>query len=311
MTQPRVALVTCREIPDLTPDDLPLLEAIAALGVTADAVVWDDPQVDWAAYRLVVIRSTWDYVQRRDEFLAWARSVPNLVNAARTVEWNTDKQYLRDLEASGVPVIPTVWLDPERHFSKRAVHTRMPAYGDFVVKPTISARAKEAGRYQPVDVGSRMKAIQHVMRLLDSGRPVMIQPYIQSVDQEGETSLVFIGGEFQHAVKKKALLNGPGAPTVGLALYRPHDVMSAVTVGAAGLAVAEQALAAAAEHLGVEASDFLYARVDLLQGDSGPLVIELELTEPALWLRYSGDHPTTERFAAAIVARAGQASREG
>ncbi|MCL1870315.1 MAG: hypothetical protein FWF90_07875 [Promicromonosporaceae bacterium] len=301
MTTKRVALATCSDLPALDKDDKPLIPALKDRGITAEPAVWDDASVDWAAYDLVVVRSTWDYAPRHDEFLEWADTVPNLANPASVLRWNTDKSYLRALEAADVPVIPTVWLDPARHFSKRAVHTRMPAFGDFVVKPVVSAGAKDTGRYIPISAQSRSMAITHTMRLLDSKRWVMIQPYITSVDSAGETVLIFVDGTFQHAARKNALLTGPSQPTKGLGLYVKEE-MSPLTATPEQLDVAQRALDVATAELGLD-KPLLYARVDLVTGEDGPLVIELELTEPSLWMAYSGPVPTLTRFADAIAAR--------
>ncbi|MEL7975984.1 hypothetical protein AAG589_08970 [Isoptericola sp. F-RaC21] len=301
MTTTRIGLATCSALPRLDSDDRPLLAALTERGVVAEAVVWDDPDVDWSVYDLVVVRSTWDYSPRRDEFLAWAERVPRLENPARVLAWNTDKGYLRTLEEAGVPVIPTIWLDPDRHLSKRAVHTRMPAFGDFVVKPVVSAGAQDTGRYQPVSAQSRALAITHAVDLLDGGRAVMIQPYVTSVDTSGETGLVFVDGELRHAVRKHALLTGPAE--AGDALYAAEQMEPAVAT-AEQVDVAEKALAVAREQVGGE-QPFLYARVDLVTGDDGtPMVIELELTEPSLWMQHSGTAATLDAFADAIVARA-------
>ncbi|MCL1800321.1 MAG: hypothetical protein FWG25_03010, partial [Promicromonosporaceae bacterium] len=128
---PLVALATGREVRDLTADERGLIPALADRGVTAEIAVWDDPDIDWGKYDLTVIRSCWDFARRRDEFLAWAKSVPRLENNARVVEWNTDRRYLRELAAAEVPVIDTIWLDPAAHLKPRAIHARMPAFGDF------------------------------------------------------------------------------------------------------------------------------------------------------------------------------------
>ncbi|MFF2452191.1 RimK family alpha-L-glutamate ligase [Isoptericola sp. NPDC058082] len=301
MTTTRIGLTTCSALPRLDSDDRPLLAALTERGVVAEAVVWDDPDVDWSVYDLVVVRSTWDYSPRRDEFLAWARRVPRLENSADVLAWNTDKGYLRTLEEAGVPVIPTIWLDPDRHLSKRAVHTRMPAFGDFVVKPVVSAGAQDAGRYQPVSAQSRALAIKHAVDLLDQGRAVMIQPYVTSVDTTGETGLVFVDGELRHAVRKHALLTGPAEASE--ALYAAER-MEPATATPEQVDVAEKALAVAREQVGGE-QPFLYARVDLVTGDDGtPMVIELELTEPSLWMQHAGTAATLDAFADAIVARA-------
>lgn len=273
---------------------MPLIAALAERGVTAEPAVWDDPAVDWSAYDLVLVRSTWDYSPRHDEFVAWARALPKVVNSADVIEWNTDKRYLRELDAAGVPVIPTIWLDPARHLSKRAVHTRMPAFGDFVVKPVVSAGARDAGRYQPVSAESRGRAIAHAVRLLDEGRWVMIQPYVTSVDTAGETCLIFIDGELTHAVRKNALLTGPAEDSGEL--YAAEE-MSAFEATPAQIEVAQRALAVAREATG---SDLTYARVDLVSGDDGaPMVIELELTEPSLWMKYGSG--VEDKLADAVV----------
>ncbi len=124
----RIALATCAELPELDPDEQLLLEPLRALGIDAQPAVWDDAAIDWTAFDLVVIRSTWDYTARRDEFLAWAGSVPRIVNPAPVLAWNTDKHYLNDLAKGGVPVVPTVWLDPGRAVD-------LPTGGRHVLKP--------------------------------------------------------------------------------------------------------------------------------------------------------------------------------
>jgi len=131
----RVALVTCRELPDLDDDDRLLFAPLARLGITAEPAVWDDPAVDWAAYGLVVIRNPWDYFYRRDDFVAWASAVPRLANPAAVVDWNTDKRYLSRLADQGVPVVPTTWVWPSDTFD--------PPPGDYVIKPAVSAGSKD------------------------------------------------------------------------------------------------------------------------------------------------------------------------
>jgi len=310
----RVALVTCEDTKGLTPEGRRLVPELAARGIAAEPVVWNDKSVDWSVYDLSVVRSTWDYSRHRDEFVKWAKSVPRLANNAKVIEWNTDRRYLRQLLAMGVPVIDTIWLDPASHLSKRAIHSRMPAFGDFVVKPVVGANADDVARYQPISATSRASAIDHVLRLLDSGRWVMIQPYVTSIDTQGEICLTFINDEFQHAVRRKALLGGSHRKTVGLSLYS-NETMTPVEATDWQLEVAKQAIAAAHESIG-EQTPFLYARVDLVNGEpaasakdlrlvtkEGPLVIELELTDPSLELRHSGDNPTLANFAKAIADR--------
>ncbi|WP_265523174.1 ATP-grasp domain-containing protein [Oerskovia flava] len=297
-TRPRVALATCSVLPHLDPDDAPLIGALAERGVDAEPAVWDDESVDWSGFDAVVLRSTWDYSARRDDFVAWAARVPHLLNPEPVVRWNTDKGYLRELDAHGVPVIPTLWLDPERNLSSRAIHTRLPAQGDFVIKPVVSAGANDTGRYQSGEAYSRGLAIQHAKALLVSGRQVMVQPYIRSVDTAGETCIVFIDGEFSHALRKNALLTGPHRPTQGL--YKQEE-MRRHEATEAEIDVARRALEVAAKAVPGD-GPYLYARVDLVVGDNDvPTVIELELTEPSLFFGFAPG--ALDRFADAVAAR--------
>jgi hypothetical protein len=275
-------------VPDLDPDDRLLLEPLRARGVAVDALAWDDRTADWSRYDLVVLRSTWDYVSRRDEFLAWARSVPRLANPAAIVEWNTDKEYLAELALAGVPVVPTRYLYPS------SPPWTPPGEGEYVLKPSVGVGSLSAGRYDLADPEQRATALRHAARFRATGRVAMVQPYLSAVDRHGETGLIFIDGRFSHAIRKGPMLSGPAAQAAGL--YRPEEI-SAREPGPAELAVAEQALGA----LPV-GTDLLYARVDLLPGQDGsPILVELELTEPSLFLGYATG--AADRLADAIGSR--------
>ena len=301
MSKPRVSLVTCRAIADLDEEDALLVPALAARGIDARPVVWDDPSVDWNEAGLCILRSPHDYAERRDEFVAWAKSVPRLLNPAPIVEWNTDKHYLEDLRARGVPVIPTMWLEPEQNLTKRTLHTRFPASAEFVIKPAIGGGAQDTGRYTANKANTRSLAILHADRLLKAGRSVMIQRYLSSVDTIGETSLVFINGMFQYAVKKEAMLHGPS--------QGPQEVHTA-HVASAEASEAEFAVAQAvydAVHgviVDLTGADewLIYSRIDLAHDDDGnPVVMEVGLTDPSL--HFSHHEGALETFADAIAAR--------
>jgi glutathione synthase/RimK-type ligase-like ATP-grasp enzyme len=280
---PRVALATCSALPDLHPDEAPLLPALGALGLDAEAAVWDDPAVDWASYDLVVVRSTWDYVPRHAQFLAWTRSVPRLANPADVLAWSADKRYLRTLAQAGVPVVPTTFLGPGDAYA--------PPAGEHVVKPLVSAGARDTARYAPGE-----DSTGHVRRLLEAGRGVMVQPYLRSIDVEGETALLFFGGRHSHTARK--------APVLVPDLDDPDEVeITAHVASEAQLAVAEAALAAVPFD-----GPLLYARVDLAPGpDGSPVVLELELAEPGLFLATSPG--AAERFAAVVAERVRPAAR--
>lgn len=281
-----VAVVTCAQFPDLD-EDWPLLHAaLAARGVTARAEVWSDPVVSWSSYRLAVIRATWDYVGRSDEFQAWvsrAAVETRLVNPASVVTWNADKRYLADLAVAGVAVVPTDFVAPGQGWA--------PPGPDFVVKPAISAGARDTARYRLDQPGQMETAERHIQRLHAGGRVAMVQPYVASVDRDGETALVYFEGEFGHAINKGPVL-AEGRPA------GPHPGVAAVQPSPAQIEVAEAALAVAAR-----IGEVSYARIDLLRGaDGAPLVIELELIEPALFLHHAGDsEAAAARFAGVLA----------
>lgn len=286
----RIAIATSRPARGTDDDEPLLLPALARAGADVQVIDWDDTAVDWAGLDLVVLRSTWDYTFHHAEFLAWTERVAaatRLRNGPDVVRWNSDKTYLAELAAAGVPVVPTTVLRPGDAVT-------LPD-GEIVVKPTVSAGSRDTARYTAADRGA---ATAHAQRLLDAGRAVLVQPYQAAVDDDGETALLYLGGSFSHAARKGPLLSADGAMTDQLFAV---EQMSSRTPTPAQLAVAEQALAAAP----VALDDLLYARVDLVPGPAGePLLLELELVEPSLFLPQAPDG-TADRFAAAIVAAAG------
>jgi hypothetical protein len=290
----RVALVTCGPLNGLDPDDALTLAPLKDRGITAEPAVWDDPGVDWAAYDLTVIRSTWDYYPRLAEFLAWARRVPRLANPPAVLAWNTDKRYLRELAGAGVPTTPTTWIEPGQAWTP-------PADGEVVVKPAISGGGLDTGRYDLTDAHQRDLAARHAGRLADAGRPVMVQPYLAAVDEDGETALLWLGGRYSHAIRKGALLTGPDVGVEGL--YREEQI-TAREPSAEQVAVAERVLAA----VPFDPADLLYARIDLVPDGAGaPILLEIELTEPSLFLGTAPGAP--ERFAAAVAVRLSRTGR--
>jgi glutathione synthase/RimK-type ligase-like ATP-grasp enzyme len=286
----RVALVTYDPRPETSKDtDLPvLLEALRAAGAEADAVFWDDAGADWGAYDLAVIRSTWDYSWRAAEFLAWAErcaAATRLANPAGVVRWNTDKRYLGELAAAGVPVVPTRYLAP-------GDPADLPDDREYVVKPTSGAGARYAARYTPEQ---HEKAVRHLARMHEEGLTAMVQPYMKGIDVRGERALQFFGGRLLHASRKRAVL-APG--TAFDADKVAHPGLEPWSPSPAELSVAGRALAAVPE-----APELLYARVDLVDGEDGnPRVMELELVEPNLFLFL---HPgSVSAVVAAILAAA-------
>ncbi|MGW0609951.1 ATP-grasp domain-containing protein [Streptomyces sp. NPDC002788] len=288
---PRIALVTYDPGGGEHKDrDLPVLvEALREAGADACAVPWDDPAADWAGFDLALLRSTWDYSWRAGEFTAWAErcaKATRLANPVGVVRWNADKRYLGQLAEAEVPAVPTRYFAPGEPLE-------LPADHEYVVKPTSGAGARYAGRHP---AGERDAAVRQVERMHAEGFTVMVQPYLTSIDTQGERALQFFGGRLLHASVKGAVL-APGTPYDADKVAHPDLRRWEPT--AAELAVAERALAAVPGQ-----PELLYARVDLVTGPDGePCVMELELIEPNLFLDLHPDSvPAVVR---AVLAAAG------
>jgi len=289
-----VALVTCRAARGLDEDLPPLRHAFAAAGASAEIVDWEDDGVDWARFDLALLRSAWDYTERLPQFLAWvertaARTL--LLNPPPVVHWNSDKHYLLELACAQLPVVPTAIA--EAGSSARPVLEEFLAQHagtELVVKPTVGAGSRDARRHCRGDIDG---ILAHMQPLLAAGRSVMLQPYLESVDRDGETGLMFIDGRFSHAIRKGALLPA-GAPATA-ALFAAEDIRPRVP-GSDERAVAERVMAQ------LHFETLLYGRVDLIRDEAGrPCVLELELTEPSLYLGY--EPGSAQRFTAAALAR--------
>ena len=290
----RILVATCEEVPDLKADDRAILPLLKRHGIHAVPAVWSDASVDWASADAVLIRSCWDYHLRHAEFLSWIgrleRAQVRVWNSPRLLRWNSDKRYLGDVAAAGIPVVPSEWSDPGEPVN-------LPT-GEFVVKPSVGAGSRGVGRFGP---DAHAAARSHAAALHDAGRVVMVQPYLADVDTSGETALIYFDGAFSHAVRKAPML--PEATV--------HDVGPD---GTAGIVVPERITTHRADpdelRLGARVmallrgrfgADLLYARVDVIPTPYGPVVLELELIEPSLHFRY--DQDAAARFAASVSRR--------
>lgn len=282
---PDVALVTARIAEPTDADLVPLLEALTAQGAVATVECWDDPDVDWATFRLAVLRSPWDYVPRYGEFLAWldrASVATTVLNSPDVVRWSSDKHYLADLEAAGVPVVPTRFCEPGR-----PVPPLDEIGGHVVVKPVVSAGSKDTVRHS-----SLATAVDHVEELLAAGRAVMVQPYLVGVDTAGETGLVYFDGVLSHGFRKGPILRADAPATDEF--FAPEEIAPRAP-SREERRVADAAIAACPP-------DLLYARVDLVPGPTGtPVVLELELAEPSFFVATAPG--TAERFASCVTER--------
>jgi hypothetical protein len=262
-----IALATAQHLPALDPDS----EVLLSLLDDARAVVWSDPDVDWAGFDAVIVRSTWDYFEREDEFLAWIDRVEPLVpllNPAPVLRWNAHKTYLSDLAEKGVPTVETLWVP--------AGESIEVPFDRAVVKPAVSGGA--LGLYEAARADT-----------VHAERDMLVQPLLEAIATEGELSLLYAEGDFSHCVRK---------------VPQPGDIRSQPIYGSdVRLEEASaEAIAVADAVLGQIDDDLLYARVDLVRGNDGGLqLIELEVIEPQLYLAWDEDAPA--RFADVFSAR--------
>jgi len=290
----RLAIATFEKLPDATDGDRLLLETLPST-IRATALPWSDPNANWAEFDAVVLRSTWDYHLRREEFGAWldqlkALGVPTW-NSPDTVRWNSDKVYLQGLEARGHKIVPTAWAKPGE-----SVHLfdliQAHGWSEVVVKPSVSASAYETWRIH----GTPSATDEARFQTLLTEQTVLIQPFLPEVVSPGEWSILFMGGKFSHAVIK-----------------RPRDGDFRVQKEYGGKTEAQdppEALLKAAERLVHDLPELpLYARVDGIEREGEFLLIELELIEPDLFLEFAPG--AAGALASALLERMGEVSQGG
>jgi glutathione synthase/RimK-type ligase-like ATP-grasp enzyme len=278
----RVALATCQALPDLSDDDRHALPALAARGIAATPVVWNDPTVTWSAYDMVIIRSAWDYYHQPAAFASWIDSLDQagvpLWNTPRVVRANLDKRYLATLADAGVAIVPTLWLDAGQTVDLPALLAQQ-GWTEAVIKPVVSAGAH---RTHLVTAASQQLFDVSVARAA-----TMLQPYLPEIETDGEWSLVYLGGTFSHAVRK--------VPRPGDFRVQPQHG------GQTRRETPPATVCAAADRLLRQVPDpMLYARVDGVERDGQFLLMELELIEPRLFFEYA--HDACDRFADAVEA---------
>lgn len=276
----KLNIATCRPLPEPDVDEELLLGALGAAGIDATMVAWHDSAA-WENPAPTLIRSTWDYIHRPRSFAEWivrVSAMAPLWNPASIIFENLHKRYLLELAARGIPVTPTTLLEQESEVNL-ATLCAARGWNDIVIKPAVGAGSFETHRFR----GSSPEAAETLRRLLDE-RDVLVQPFLRAVDGHGERALVWIDGEFTHAVRKSPRFSGSD-----------EQVSEAVSISRLERVVGEAALASIAH-------DLLYARVDVAPGDDGtPVVMELELIEPSLFLKQHP--PALERLVSAIVRR--------
>lgn len=295
---PRIGIVVTDTYPadDLDHDTPLLLTALRARGAAADAVVWHAGN-ELSAYDLLVIRSPWDYPERPAEFHAWlsrAEAAVAVVNTPATMRWNLDKHYLHDLEHAGIRVVPTSYGR-----TAEDAHATLDRHGAdrVVVKPTVSAGARDTGLFEATDPRARQLAERIVAR----GGVAMIQPEVAELTAGAEKAIYTIDGRYTHAIAKGALLDLGGGLIGGVYVEHPE----AVEATAAERAFATDVLDAVTRVTGQPLP--LYARIDLVDSAAyGLVLLEVELVEPALNLHIA---PAATDAVAAAILRAAETTR--
>ncbi|MDE0891337.1 MAG: hypothetical protein OSB14_04060 [Planctomycetota bacterium] len=285
----KIALADCSEHHDGVETERPLWEALAALDVDFERPDWEDEDVDWGSFDVVVVRTTWTYHHARERFLRWVEevaAVTTLHNSKEIIAWNSEKSYLKDLDAAGVPVAPTEWFElGETVDLARVMHER--GWKSGFIKPLVGAVASDTHRLRAGEDSVREAEDFLNARLKDQA--MMLQPYLSRVETEGEVSVMLIDGEPTHSVQKLAVAGD----------YRVQDAHGGtdhlVELDPSLVEISRRALALAP---GVELP--LYARADFLFDDEGAAVVnELELIEPMLFFQHRPEAATT--FADAIL----------
>jgi glutathione synthase/RimK-type ligase-like ATP-grasp enzyme len=291
-TSARVAFATDRDNAALCPDDRLLADAFEASGIKVAPEIWDEPSVRWRSYAAVVIRSTWDYFDKFNAYWVWLsrleREGVRLLNPPSVVRENIDKRYLRRLAAAGVPVVPTIWVEGTSHTkAELATLVRALAWDEVVVKPAVAAGATRTARARRDALATDPTPLAEALR----DGAALIQPFLPEIVQDGEWSLLYFDGEFSHAVVKtpksgdyRVQWRHGGGQRIETP---PPDVQRQ----------AREIL----RHVDKGGGNCLYARVDGVVRDGKFLLMELELTEPYLFLAEGGPE-ATQRFVQACRA---------
>ena len=267
----KIAYVVGNEDPtDPDPDlDIPFaIKAAEQLEIDLVFANWNDKSIAWESFDAAVIRSAWDYVPVREEFLQFAKNIETktkLFNSSEVMKWNTNKTYLSILENKGVPIIPTKFANnlDEALSAIRWAFEKAPA---VAIKPTVGAGARLAGK-----ASTEVEAIDYVKKILEAKRTVIIQPYILSVDDEGEKAIIVINGEISHAAKKvPALTKGGHGDAAGQLeiTTEMRDIVKNISNAVS------------------EWNDLLFARIDVVRMGEKLVLMELELTEPWLFMQF-------------------------
>lgn len=284
----KVAFATSGEFRNLTEDDRALIRPLKDRNIETLPLLWDNPEAwDRKDLNMVIVRSCWNYHLKSGEFLSWARRIENsriaLWNPSAVIEWNHDKHYLHELALRGIRVVPTVWVKKNESASLRQI-LRTEGWEVAVVKPAISATAFQTWVISSDEAEHQQHRIDSMLK--ESG--LLVQRLLPEVQTIGEWSFLFFNGKYSHAVLKHA---------------HPEEFRVQEEYGGTTEAATPPPLLLKQAEQWIEMLKFevLYARLDAVEVEGSLVLMELELIEPALFLK--SDPRAPERFAEAIALR--------
>lgn len=262
-----------------------IIDALRAKGLTVDVTNWDNPDYNWSQTRAVVFRTIWDYFERYEEFSVWLgnlRTKTQLINSYELIHWNIDKHYLAYLEAAGIAIVPTIYVDKGQYRSIAEVCLERD-WQDVVIKPAIAGGAFHTYKVQEFERLDYEETFENLV----TERDMLIQPFIKSIATRGEASLMIFNGTYTHAILKKAKAGDYRVQDDwGGTVHPYHPSDEEITFAKACFAACPSIPA--------------YGRADILWDEDGGILLgELEIIEPELWVRNAPE--SARQFAEGII----------
>lgn len=285
-----IAFLSTNDLEDYFVWDNLLIQPFSEHGVHVDVISWHANEIDWSQYDAVIVRSTWDYQEHADAFVDKLIEITKhdtvLINPLSLMQWNISKRYLQILQKQGITIIPSVFFDSVAISDIYAQFAHFDTQ-EIIIKPLISANSDNTFRLDHTGLMNQAGPLSNIF----STTPCVIQPFLDSVINEGEYSLFYFNGEYSHTIKK--------IPKSGDFRVQEEHGGELITV-----IPDELQLSTAAKVLAALPEKSLYARVDILrnpgaQKDDIWQLMEVELIEPSLY--FNMDEASPERFVQATL----------
>lgn len=275
---PKIAVATYDKLPDLTFNDQLLIPIFRENGYTVSPEIWDNSEVDWSSFDIVLIRSTWDYYLKPVKFKNWISQFINsktrLINSAEMVLKNSHKFYLKELAEKGVNIIPTVFSSEKIELEK------LKMWEKIVIKPAVSAGSHET------EIFEVNMLTQEVLDNKTRTGDWLFQPFLEEIKDAGEISMLFFGGNFSHAIQKVPKSGDFRVQKQFGAQYLKFEPSTTL-------------LSIAKNIVEIAGKESVYARIDGVMTQNGFLLMEVEMIEPDLFFEHTLDGPN--RFVEAVL----------